>query len=351
MIFIRTDANKEIATGHVMRCAAVAGQLEQNGEKVCFLVSDADSERLVTSKGFACINLHSDWKTPCTKKELHQMHQILLASRAQTREIPGLLLDSYSITGEYTKNLYGMAKRIVIDDLFEETFCAEMVINYTLYHKLFDYAGRYEKSRTRLLLGGKYVPLRPVFAGSLRCRTAQPQGPMNILLICGGGDFNNAMGAILAAGVRAPDFMRHSFQVVAGAFNPHKKELAAYRMAYPNIHVHENVEDMAALMAQCDLAVSAASTVLYECCAMQLPTVFFCVAENQRYDRICFTENNMMVYAGDLQAEPDKTVSQIVSAVCRLAQEFGTRRQMQRKMAQVVDGQGAKRITEAVLSL
>lgn len=351
MVFIRTDANKQIATGHVMRCMAVAGQLKQQGEQVCFLVSDADSERLVVQKGLDCINLHSDWKNPCNQEELQQVWTILGDSRRQSGKLPCLLMDSYCITGDYTKKLAGYAKRIVIDDLFEDTFSAEMVINYTLYYSMFHYAGRYARYGTRLLLGGRYVPLRPDFGGSVRCREAVSAESMNVLLICGGGDLHNAMGRILAAGVHDPDFMRHSFQVVAGAYNPNKTVLSAFAAAYPNIYVHENVTDMAALMAQCDLAVSAASTVLYECCAVQLPTVFFCVAQNQRHDRLCFARKEMMVYAGDMQHAPDNTVLQIVSAVGRLGKDFRARREMQQKMSEVVDGQGARRIAGAILSL
>ena len=38
MIYIRTDANDTIATGHVMRCLTVAEQLKVAGEDVCFIV-------------------------------------------------------------------------------------------------------------------------------------------------------------------------------------------------------------------------------------------------------------------------------------------------------------------------
>lgn len=351
MVFIRTDANAVIATGHVMRCAAVAKQVEAAGQKVCFLVSDSDSARLVSEKGFTCMNLHSDWDNPCNEKELKQMQEILDNEGQRMASLPVLLLDSYRITGEYTKRLSGLAKRAVMDDLFEQTFCAEMVINYTLYHKRFDYAGRYKKSGAQLLLGGSYIPLRPDFDGRVRCRQAAAGKPMNILLICGGGDVLNALGQILLAAVQNPSVMQHSFQVVAGALNPYKEQLAAYAAAYPNIRVHENVTDMAALMAQCDLAVSAAGTVLYECCAMRLPTVFFCVADNQRYDAFCFTEEDRMVYAGDFREAPDDTVTRILAAVCRLGEDFEARRIMQQKLSVVTDGQGARRIAAALLAL
>ena len=40
MIWIRADANREIGTGHVMRCLSIAAALKQKGEQVCFLTAD-----------------------------------------------------------------------------------------------------------------------------------------------------------------------------------------------------------------------------------------------------------------------------------------------------------------------
>ena len=43
------------------------------------------------------------------------------------------------------------------------------------------------------------------------------------------------------------------------------------------------------------------STVLYECCAMQLPTLFVVVAEDQEYDAEAFQKNGLMIYCGNFK--------------------------------------------------
>lgn len=360
MIFIRTDANQEIATGHVMRCAAIARRLEAREEKVCFLVSDKESSILIEQMGFLYRILDSNWRSPGALGELTQLEALFKDCREKEGQFPKLLIDSYTASGHYTQRLSRWAAVIVIDDLFEQDFTADMVINYTLYYDRFDYTGRYGNKNTRLLLGGEFVPLRPEFGIAKKRRDealADEAAPAvervwNVLLICGGADPYNAMGQILSAAAGRPgNNLRFHYQVVAGAYNPYKARLKALAEKHENIHVHENVSDMAGLMARCDAAVSAASTVLYECCAMQLPTVFFCIADNQRYDRECFTKDKVMLYAGDLRTEKSAAVKRILEHLDWLYTHPQACREMKKKMAGLVDGQGADRIAQEILRL
>ena len=40
MIYIRTDANEKIATGHIMRCISIANRIIELGSKVVFIFKD-----------------------------------------------------------------------------------------------------------------------------------------------------------------------------------------------------------------------------------------------------------------------------------------------------------------------
>ena len=51
MIGIRADANKIIASGHVMRCITIAKELVALGESVTFFVADNEGKSLVDSVG------------------------------------------------------------------------------------------------------------------------------------------------------------------------------------------------------------------------------------------------------------------------------------------------------------
>lgn len=364
MVFIRTDANDMIATGHVMRCLTIADELKALGEEIVFLVSGEESTALLEGR-YAFINLHSDWQHPEQADEIRMVRELCEKETVQRKRKPVLFMDSYRIGSDYTRKLADCAFTVLIDDLFADFFDVDMLVNYTLYCDRFDYAGRYQNTRTRLLLGGQYVPLRREFysqefyfakdavSGEDAHRSSRSQngvdGRTHILVICGGGDIHNVMGAILARAVEDSQLTSFAYEVVAGAYNPNKQALFALQEKYPLIHVHENVTDMAGLMRGCDIAVSAASTVLYECCAMQLPTVFFCVADNQRYDRECFGRDNVMLYAGDVQADKAGTVDRICRLVSMLAADTALQQQMKEAMHHLVDGRGAQRIASQIV--
>lgn len=62
MIWIRADANREIGTGHVMRCLSIAAALKKLGQQVCFLTADQGAAALLQAKGQAYRVLDSDYR-------------------------------------------------------------------------------------------------------------------------------------------------------------------------------------------------------------------------------------------------------------------------------------------------
>ena len=51
MIYIRADMNGVIATGHVMRCLAVADAARDMGEETTFLLADGEATALLEKRG------------------------------------------------------------------------------------------------------------------------------------------------------------------------------------------------------------------------------------------------------------------------------------------------------------
>ena len=47
LVYIRTDGNETIATGHLMRCLSIARALKKRGAAVAFLVSDDTSASIL----------------------------------------------------------------------------------------------------------------------------------------------------------------------------------------------------------------------------------------------------------------------------------------------------------------
>lgn len=99
------------------------------------------------------------------------------------------------------------------------------------------------------------------------------------------------------------------FHVVVGAYHPQGDAIEAFAGTCENVKVHRPCHDMAGLMADCDAAVSAAGTMLFELCAMQVPTVFFQSADNQRYDRE-FLKRKSVCFSPGISGGTERVVSE-----------------------------------------
>lgn len=341
MIYFRTDANEKIATGHVMRCMTIAFQLQKMGEKIKFLFRDQSSVEVLDAK--------LDYEMICPKDcnllgEVENIKKIL-----REDENPVLVFDSYQFNAEYMQNFNGIAKLITFDDMFVEKFPVDILINYNLYYTIFDYDKRYNTQHTRLLLGGKYVPLRKEFQKDF---DDVPNKNVNkILVICGGGDRYHMILSLIKDFCEHRLYQKFEIIAVAGIFNPDIDKLYQYGQKFSNIKVYENVHNLADIMNTTDIIVSAASTVLYECCCVGVPTIFFSVAENQDNDVKAFAADQTMYFAGNVRTQKEQVINNIFHKIQELSRDYAMRCKMINRMKQKIDGKGAERIAEVILSI
>lgn len=349
VIGIRADANDTIASGHVMRCIAIARQLIAAGSRVIFFTADEYAGNLLERAGMQYVCLHTRWDH--MEDEISLLRQELLKAGCMK-----LLVDSYQVTDKYFRGLSDLCKLIYMDDCFEAVYPVDMVIDYNAYHVRFPYEEAYAGS-AKLLLGTTYVPLREEFVSDTQVRVRNGGSSMenvedtHILLSSGGGDPCNALSGILSVAMRDQVLQNMAFDVVVGGYNRNVEELERHAKEHPNIRLHYQVNHMAELMRQCTAAVSAAGTTLYELCATQTPTVFFGSADNQQYDHEYFAEEERMLYAGDIRDNRDECLRKICSCLKLILEDEEMRDSMKRKLHEVTDGRGARRIAEEIIRL
>ena len=341
MIGIRADANDIVATGHIMRCMTIAEQIQKQGEKVLFFLADEYGVAMLRERGFEYVVLHSDWENPMMEIER-------FAEEIEKYRIHTLLFDSYRMTKDYFAELRTSVpiwvKFAYIDDLFDDVYPVDVIINYNAYHTQFPYESSYS-AYTKLCLGPGYVPLREEFGKD----NLQEGTEKSVLLSCGGGDALQSLHGILEQAVRDERFEDAKFHVVVGRYHQKKELLDKLAGDYENIVLHHNVSNMSELMEACQIAVSAAGTMLYELCAMERPTVFFITADNQRYDSDFFAENECMVFAGDIRKDREQCICRILDGMYALFNDGDMRMMMKEKLRQVTDGNGAERIANVLL--
>lgn len=349
IVGIRVDANDTVAMGHVMRCITIAGQLVRKGCRVIFFTADEYAREIIEQAGMEYICLHTQWE--------HMEEEIpVLREELQKAGCKKLLVDSYQVTAKYFERLRDICRLIYIDDCFDTVYPVDIIVNYNAYHVRFPYEETYA-GRAKLLLGTAYVPLREEFCripgnnDEPRVMESEAYGNIHVLLSSGGGDICDALSGILSKTVGEEALDDIIFHVIVGNFNRNVKKLESLEQRYPNILLHYRVNNMAELMQQCMAAVSAAGTMLFELSAMQIPTVFFVSADNQRYDSEFFAQNERMLFAGDIRKDRDSCLENICSQLKMILRDEEMQDRMKRRLHEVTDGKGAVRIADEIFYL
>lgn len=303
IIFIRTDGNATIATGHLVRCLCIAQTLENLGKKVCFLVSDEESENLLKHLSSS---IFSDFIFSYETLRLESAEYDHLESELpelifllKTYVSPVLFIDSYYVTPTYFEALSPYAKLAYMDDLLFFDYDVDLVINYDVIplNKWNSYKQFYSKAK-KCLLGAEYTPLRPQFQN---CLFQIKENIQDILITTGGSDpYGFCESMILSFLSKNPGITLH---IVIGKLFSQTTITALEKLASQSsfIKLHRNVSNMAELMKQCDFAVSAAGTTLYELCAIGVPAISFTFADNQIIMAETFSETGAIPYAGDIR--------------------------------------------------
>lgn len=343
MLYIRADGNNRIGAGHLMRCLSIADAAAKLGMQILFLVADEQSIPLIQSRGYHSKVLHTDYTRP--EEELPLLEKIL-----QEDAQAFVLVDSYFVDQRYLKTVKQWSKTAFLEDFGEKSYDADFIINYNIYGPKLPYLALYRERTTRLLLGSSYAPLRQNFADA---EYIVKDTVDNILITTGGADCYNVAGQlaerlIQKAGVDAAKLPQ--IHIVSGPFHGFWKQLEELSAEYDNVRVHENVEDMAALMASCDLAVSAAGSTLYELCAIGVPTVYFYFVDNQELPARYFAMMTQMRHAGNYVQDTEGTLERLTKECVGLLQSAALRRDISKSMQAVTDGRGAERIVQAIRS-
>lgn len=336
-IMIRADGNARIGAGHLMRCLTIADAL---GDKECigFVCADEESAALTEEKGYAAWVLHSDYQN--MEAELPAWRKLFGDERSGRRVI---LVDSYYMTDTYLTQLRNFGRVVVLDDMAKTVWNADVVINYNAFAHEKMYQGLNPSSDTRIYTGGRFIPIRKEFCGSdYRVR----EHAEHILITTGGGDQDNIAGKILETIL----WEKCHYHVVTGRFNPHYEWLAGLERLHSNVHIYHDVKNMAQLMEQCDLAVTAGGTTIYELGAIGVPFVCFSYAENQELLTEYIGKNRIAGYGGAYHKEAEQTLAAIREQILELTKNTQLRRAYFEAERNLVDGRGAARIAEIIYS-
>lgn len=336
-LLIRADANNVIASGHIMRCIAIAQKAILMGHEVKFIIADTKAEILISKYSMPYICMHTQWND--MENEIQVISDILQREKADC-----ILVDSYYVTTKYLSILRGLCKVAYIDDLNMFKYPCDILICYANYYGKFNYEMLYKNEATRLLLGPQYTPLRDEFIH--KNAKGNNEQKKSILVMSGGSDEYHIIKQILEDLDKAKIIGENNVVAICGVYNRDYDELAEKYAGNENVTLLKAVEKIDVYMRKADIAISAGGTTLYELCACGTPTICYSFADNQLDNVRSFAIDDIMVYAGDVR--DGNVVLNIVNEIEELLRNDSRRKLLSEKMFKSVDGRGAERIVRGI---
>lgn len=316
--WIRTDASKNIGTGHVVRCLTVAQYLVTQGERVTFIcrLFDGNLISMIQAQGFKVISL------PASLEEISEQHLTLFEGKALPHQawleasqqqdacatlsaLQGsvspndwLLVDHFALDHRWEVYVGGQLNchLAAIDGQADRRHAVDVLVDPTMCQSENKWSGLLQPD-TCLYQGIAYSPIRSEFF-DVRQEAKVRSQLSKILIAFGGVDLPNYTLATLQVLLSLP-ISSLSIDVVVGMNYPHWDALETVCKGKPNVTLYQQTSNMHGLMRDADLSIGAGGTMAWERCMLYLPTLAAMIAENQRQQVMCLEQNGVAWSMGD----------------------------------------------------
>jgi UDP-2,4-diacetamido-2,4,6-trideoxy-beta-L-altropyranose hydrolase len=338
-LMIRADANVEIATGHGMRCLALAQGWRDQGGEVAFVMADstpAIEKRLKAEE----IRIERIDAKPGSGKDME-----LTRSLAVERSAAWIVVDGYHFGADYQQCLKAAGQRVLFVDDYGHAvhYSADLILNQNAHADETLY--RHRADNTQLLLGPQYALLRREFARWREWKREIAAIGNRLLITFGGSDPDNFTPRVLHA-MESPSLDGLEAAVVVGGNNPHLKSLEkAVDGRADRLRLIQDSSNMPELMAWADCAVAAAGATCWEMCFLGLPALLVDLAPNQLPTARRLNELGAGFYLGNAK---DVSSSLILETLQWLLTSADRRVEMSVVGRKLVDGLGVSRVIRAM---
>ncbi len=339
-IAFRADGGESIGMGHIMRCIGLAQEFNKRGYRP-FFVSASHSDKVadrLAYEGFDYV---------CSDSEIASTEDLeFLVRKCQEHACNSVVVDGYGFGSDWLGRLrnagfssllwtdYVQAERLPVDVILDQT----PVDNETNYKNA-------ALGTTKVLNGLKYVVLRDEFLKCSSIRRKRKKAK-KLLITFGGSD--NAGGTVKVLEALQSRSYGVALDIVIGPANPYGDRIAKLAGELEDSEVHVATNKMAEIIANADLAVSAAGTSLWEFAYSGLPTIAISIADNQLPLAESLDTLGCSVYLGRLS---EFSYSDFGKALDGLLEDANGLSTYSSKMLELVDGRGRERVVDYFESL
>jgi len=300
-IAFRIDISNEIGTGHYLRMSALADAFSELGHQCFFFKSEDET---IDYSPFDIV-----------------------------------MIDTYQVSDEYIASLNSPDRLLVCyDDNALYTYSCDILLNANLHAHELNF--RFGEKIPRLLLGGKYALLRGEF------RNAAPvsvRKDANQVFICfGGSDLRNMTPKVINT---LKEIGGIHLSVVLGPYTNNDEEV--YALSNENITIFKAPQSISAIMSNCDIAITAAGSMIYELAAIGLPAITIIQADNQYLIADYMSRHDLMNCIGDWG---NIDLIRLKNDVISLLSDFDKRKEKSKTLKETVNKNGAANAAKEIIN-
>ncbi|MWV40051.1 UDP-2,4-diacetamido-2,4,6-trideoxy-beta-L-altropyranose hydrolase [Natrialba sp. INN-245] len=329
-VTIRADGSAEIGYGHLFRSSAIAEELLELGHRVNFATTTPDNAAHVTPSTVGITELASRSDVEPFVSQIRDTTNVVL-------------IDSYTADEYYQRRVRNESPLVVVSDDTRYPVCADVLVNGNLYAPSLEY--EILGTEPVWCLGPDYLLLRDSISEQAEEEPPWRERPMRAIVTMGGSDPTE----ITPRAVRAFDGLDLRVDAIIGPGFTEEQERDIRHVAEEvsaDVRPVRDPEDLPQRMFQADFAVSTASTTTYELLALGTPIISLPIVDNQEPIAAELRERD----AG-IVLERAATEAQFRRAIETYVQSTADRRAKREYGQELIDAEGANRISEKILSL
>ncbi|GIN74768.1 UDP-2,4-diacetamido-2,4,6-trideoxy-beta-L-altropy ranose hydrolase [Bacillus sp. J14TS2] len=288
-IIFRVDASEQIGTGHVMRCLTLAKQLqaisdhvqitficrELSGNLISYIQDQDIQVEKLSSIDLSTHQSEYDWYRENWPRDFSEVFE-----RLGSRSIDLLIVDHYGLDTNWEQRMKKNVKHLmVIDDLADRRHDCDILLDQNIQNHPGRYKGLVSES-CKQLLGTDYLLLREEFiemANNIQIRKGDIK---NILVFFGGSDPQHLTLKTVDI-LQKISFQNCHIHVVVGSSNPQRNQIKKKCSEEEGYVYYCQIDYMAQLMKQADLAIGAGGATTWERIFLGLPSLTAVTADNQ----------------------------------------------------------------------
>ena len=332
-ILFRTAGGKspkeQHGLGHIFRCISLASFFQKHS--IYFLIEDfGGTKQLLQKRNFNHVSTIQ--KNIGTNDDIEKTTNYILKNK-----IDILIIDKYNLKSNYAKNISKIIKTVIITDLENIEFKANLVVSGYIGYKN---QIRKNSLGTRCLLGPRYQILNKKFSTIKR----KNKRDYKILATFGGFDDNNVSELFLSIIEKYLPNMK--VKIIPGPSSKKLKNFKMIKKKFPQkIDVIQETKDMAKEMSNTEYGISAGGLTSYEFAAMHVPFAIICQVRHQLKTAKMWEKKGMAINLGMLSQKTPKKIDEFLKKIQshRISLNKINRRQM--------DSRGALRVQSEILKL